>query len=207
MALTFPLSLAGFLDELAFVTVTFDLSEAVETNETGGGEIIAADYGPRLWQGTVTLNTRPHADAERLLARVRTLFDARASFLISPPHMRTTTGTVKLNAQQNNREMKFSFLADGQTIPRGSFIGFTYGSNPTRRALHQLVEDATADGTGITGWAEVTPAIRPGASGGATINLATPSCTAKAIPGSLQGSSHEAVISRGCSFAWRQTLR
>lgn len=208
MALTFPLPLADFMEDLAVVSTTFELSEAVETSETGGGEILRSSYGPRLWGGTITLNTRYHADAERLLARVRRLFAADASFLVFPPHMRrllVAPGTI--NAQRNNREMRVAGLEAGQQILQGEFVSFTYGTNPVRRALHQLAEDATADGAGLTGWVEVIPAIRPGASNGATVTLAKPQCKAIAIPGSLSESVHSPVTSSGCSFSWRQTLR
>lgn len=207
MALTFPLSLAAFFNDLAVVGFTFSLTESYEVSETGGGEILRMDYGPRLWQGNVTLNTRPHVDAERINARVEALFDARASFLVVPPHMQTSLANAVLSDQRNGRELRLSGLAAGQKIERGQFLSFTYGSNPTRYALHRAIEVGTADGTGLTGWFEVSPAIRAGATNGATVTLSKPVCKAIALPGSYNPPSLRPGIASGASFSWRQTLR
>ena len=206
MALTFPLSLSEFFGGLALVSWTFDLTEAYETSETGGGEILRSSYGPRLWEGTVSLRTRYHQDAERINARVRSLFDARASFLIYPPHMATLTSSATLNAQRNGKEMRLGGLTAGEEIRQGQFLAFQYGS-PARQALHQSVEDVTADGTGLTPYFEVVPAIRPNTNTGATVTLGKPVCKAIAIPGSYSPASHRPLVSSGVSFAWRQTLR
>lgn len=207
MALTFPLSLAAFFSDLALVDVTFSLTESYETSETGGGEILRSSYGPRLWQGTVTLDTWPHVDAERINARVETLFDARASFLVFPPHMQTALGDVTLSDQRNGREIRLSGLASGQKVEQGQYLSFTYGSNPVRYALHRVLEDKSPDATGLTGWFEVSPAVRPGALNGTAVTLDKPVCKAIAVPGSYSPPSHRAVVSSGASFSWRQTLR
>ena len=53
--LTFPLPLDQFFDLLPVETLTFDPSESVEIDETGGGEVLKATLGPDLWQGQLDL--------------------------------------------------------------------------------------------------------------------------------------------------------
>lgn len=209
MALSFPLSLAAFFSDLAMVSITFDLGEAVAGGETGGGEVLRVDYGPRLWQGRVSLARLRHVEAERLASRARTLLDARASFFVTPLHNDPfgpfgASGTI--NNIRNNRELRIAGLTAGQEVPQGAFLSFSYGS-PSRYALHQTVEPATADGTGLTGWVEVTPAIRAGVTIGAAVALNSPVCKAVAVPNSWRPGTIRAALSDGFSFDWRQTLK
>ncbi|PYE80811.1 hypothetical protein [Pseudoroseicyclus aestuarii] len=211
MALTFPLDLPALFDDLAglWIETQFDLSEAVETNETGGGEIIRADIGPRLWSGSVTIVAQRHSLAERLLSRLRVLQDARASFLASPVHMDPAPDdkAAQILTMRGGRELRLSGLAAGTVLHRGRFLSFTYGSGPSRRALHQLVEPAVADGGGATGWFEVTPALRPGVAAGLAVALRAPVCKAVMLPGSLSRATHRAIVTDAVTFDWRQTLR
>lgn len=208
MPFSFPLSLNSFFSKLAIVEATFFLSAAVATSETAGGEILTCEHGPRLWGGTIQLHRRPHADYEEMVAMVEMLFDANASFLVSPSHAAKILPSGTLADQRDGREVKLGGLPGGSRIKPGDFLSFTYGSNPARYALHRALEEAIAsDTTGTTGWLEVSPRIRTGAPLEAAIELMHPVCKAKAVPGSLVAARHSRVFSEGCSFSWRQTLR
>lgn len=207
MALTFPLSLASFFDGLAFVSARFTLPEMVETNESGGGELIVADYGPRLWEIELQLRSLPRADAEALTAKIRRLFGADASFMIGPPAARQSVSDGTISGTQNGREISLAGLSAGQVVRAGSYLSFTYGSSPTRYALHQAVETATADGSGTTGFFEVVPAVRAGANNGTVVRLASPYCKAVMIPGSMSDLTIRTATAGGLAFRARQTLR
>lgn len=207
MALTYPLSLSSFFGGLAMVQWTFTLTQSVEASETGGGEILTMEHGPRLWEGTVTLNTRSHADAEEVNALVEHLFSPEVSFLAFPPHRATALAAGTVSDQRNKKEIRIAGLPSGTVLRRGQYVSWQYGSNPSRYALHRLLEPATASSTGLTGWAQVEPKIRDGLSNGTAAVLGKPLCKAKAVPGSLTPSGHRPLVSSGASFAWRQTLR
>jgi hypothetical protein len=213
MALTYPLSLATWFDALPLASITFELSEAWVTSETAGGEILTSGYGTRLWGGLCTIATRQHRDAERLAALGRALRAPGATFLATPTHMKVPAGvpvlpaSPVLNAQQNGKEIKIGGLTSGDKLAAGEFIGWTYGSSPLRYALHQLVEDATAAGSGITGWAEVVPPIKPGKSNATAVVIEKPVCLARVVPGSWGPPQVRAVLAAGFSFAWTQSLR
>lgn len=219
MAISFPLSLAQFLDGIGIAETTFDLSEALEVTETGGGQILVADYGPRLWEGSITVRAENHNDADRVVARAELLRQAGASFFVT----RTTRlgpqadpGGAILGAATpsiltlagNNRDMGVTGLPPGYVLTQGDLLSFTYGS-PTRHALHRVIATVTANGSGNIPdhGLEVSPALRPGASIGTALKFLRPFCKAVTLPGSFTPQSQRSTRSYGYSFRWRQTLR
>ncbi|AXQ94020.1 hypothetical protein LV780_09555 [Cereibacter azotoformans] len=217
MAYTFPLTRADFFAGLTIETCTFDLPEVVEISRTAAGEVLTADLGPRLWRGRITLPFLTHAEAEAVKAKLHLVRGGGASLLVYPPQKPAPvidpTGAVlggaspAINALSANREMKLEGLPVGYRISEGDFLSFAYGSNPTRRALHQAVTAGTASGSGITNFFEVVPAIRPGAAIGAAVTLIKPYCKAVVIPGSVNPGIAAGLYTSGISFAWQQTLR
>lgn len=215
MALSFPLDLAGFFEAICPITTTFALGEAVQINETGGGEVIRSDFGTRLWGGSVTLAPAKPILIEDVMALLRVLQDSRASFLIYPRHrpkaramttVATPTGQIN-SLPTDNRLITLKALSAGFVITRGDFLSFTY-SSPVRYALHQAVESITANGSGVTGQFEVIPPIRPGAAVDANVRMNKPWCKAVMVPGSLQiAELPRRGFCSGVSFEWRQTLR
>lgn len=212
MAITFPVSLAAFFSDVGIASCEFDLSESYETSETGGGEILRADYGPRMWEGSGTVKAYSADLAEDVLARIRMLREARGSFFVTPIHypkprdqpMGPACAISALGA--DGRSLRLSGLPNGYQLRRGDFLSFTYGSGPVRYALHQLLEDALVSG-GLTPFFEVTPAIRLGAAVSAVVTLTAPICKAIIMPASFRLGSMSPTITRPGSFNWRQTLR
>lgn len=216
MALSFPLDLPVFFEEIAPIATTFELGEAVLSNETGGGELVRSDYGTRLWYGSVTLHPRRPFRIEDLLALVRVLQDSRASFLLYPAHKPNPTGGGALtepigqinSLPTNNRLITLKGLPASYKITRGDFLSFIYSSSPPRYAFHQVVESINANGSGVTGQFEVVPPIRPGAAVDTGVQFNRPRLKAVMVPGSLSVVSHpKRGYAEGASFSWRQTLR
>lgn len=233
MALSFPLDLAQFFDGFCPISTTFELDEAVLTNETGGGEIIASDYGTRLWTGRVTLAPVRPVGIEEIKAMIRPLQDARGSFMIHPIHKQGPASlralgewfllrgvvnargiwidseTAQINSLPvNARTITLKGLDPGFVITRGDFLSFTYLSSPTRHAFHQAAESVAANSSGVTGAFEVMPPIRPGAAVDAVVRLHRPQLKARMVPGSLSISAlPRRGFAEGASFEWRQTLR
>ena len=91
---------------------------------------------------------------------------------------------------------------------RGDMLAFSYGTSPTRFALHRVASlSKSADVTGLTGWIEVTPNIRDGASITDPITLYRPACKAKLIPGTSNTGTTRRTITEGAAFQFIQTLR
>lgn len=216
MALSWPLKLNQFFNTLPIQRVTFRLGRRSTFSQTGGGEVIDHALGTRLWQGEIQLDVDYHAAWAAIEARLALLEEPGASLLIRDPRLPGpiadpdgsglagyTVRIASLNA--NNRELALNGLPAGYAISQGDLLGFTYGTNPTRYALHRVVKSATADAQGITSEFEVTPYIRPGAAVTAEVSLIAPVCKAKIISAEYGGS--RATISEGGTLQWTQTLR
>lgn len=215
--LTFPLVLGDFWSTLRFQT--FDklrLAGGLQFQATGGGEVIPARTGQRLWEGDVTLVAGyDHGATEALLT---VLQDPGRSFMATahdrPYPLRDPTGAllgaaapVIASLPAGGRSMTLSGLPAGYVLSPGDYLGFTRGT-PARHELVQLVTGAVADGAGVTPEFEVTPGIRPGAIVGAAVQLARPTFRAMIVPGSVKLSQTPAARGPrpGPSFSFRQTL-
>lgn len=217
MALSFPLSLASFLDLFTRIEATMDIGEAVLSAKTGGGEIITSNFGERLWAGRFTGQGHAFISLDEMTARIGLLRKGGASFLIRNPYRRgpaadpegtilgaATPQITTFNA--NNRDITISGLPAGYVLRRGDLIGWTYLTGPTRYALHRVVTGVTANGSGVA-TTEVMPPVRSGYATPQSVTLVNPVCKAVMVPGSYQPPSVQRNGIATFSFAWWQTLK
>lgn len=218
MALSFPLSRAAFMDLLPVQRMTFDIQETLSQTRTRGGEILTADNGARLWQGEITLGQITRGELAAVRPILNLLRGAGASFLaydISRPRPQLDPDGSGLQGSTpaitalwaNGREISLGGLPPGYRISRDDMFAFSYGTNPTRRALHEVVTGGIANAAGNLAGIEVNPPIRPGAAIGAAVSLIKPSCKAVMVPGSYQPGTTRAFLTEGISFKFCQTLR
>lgn len=218
MVLTFPLSAAQFFDGLPIQSFTFDLGEAMEVNETAGGEILTADVGMRLWRIDCKLRIGRYAEIEQVKAKLDVLRYPQRPLIIQaipllypqadPTGSILGASTVVLdNVPGNNREIRLAGLPAGYVITPGDRLSFQYGSNPIRYALHRVVVGGTASGAGVSPFLEVTPFVRPGYSLGSAVKLGKPECKAVYVPGSFNAGSSGQQFTDGVTFSFLQTLR
>lgn len=217
MAFTFPLTTTQFMDVLPIRDMVFDLPEAMEVSETGGGEILTADLGTRLWRGKITLADMTSVEADEVMSRLDVLRRTGASFMAHDPRrpgprldmdgslLGASTPTLDA-VLPNRRDIRIAGLPPGYALRRHDYIAYSYGTNPVRHALHRLAGQAAANGSGQA-TVEVSPAIRAGEVPGTAITLLKPACKAIIVPGSVQPGQHKATLTVGVSFDWIQTLR
>jgi hypothetical protein len=217
MALSYPLTHAQFLGALRVEEVMFRLSHPQEHTRLGDGTVISASLGASLWTGTIKLaqaNHPRHAEMEALIA----LMDQPgATFLchdpryLGPASDRTGSSlgsrTVTIHSVASNmRELRLTGLPSGYILSAGDMLGFQYGSNPVRYALHRIVIGGAASSTGLTPMLELVPNLRSGAVAGLMVSLIRPACKARLLPEPSYGAGRQA-LSRGASFEFIQTLR
>lgn len=218
MALTYPLNLGQFYDDLNIQNSVFSLSESRQFNVNGAGQILDASLGARLWKGEATLVPAKHQELAKFLSLIELLLEPGASFVCYDKRhtwpfadptgsilgaSTPTLGTV----DANNVDIRISGLPNGYTLTKGDMIAFTYLSGPTRRALHRVVVGATAGGLGNAD-IQVVPPIRSGYTLGTAITLNKPLMKAKIVPGSYKPpSGSPGALSSGASFEFMQTLR
>lgn len=217
MAITFPLPLADFYDFLPIASEEIAAVAQVTSSGTEGGEILTAEVAPALWRGRIALETMGQDCADFIASRLSALeIPGRAFYATSKrragpqddPTGATVGGSsVTLTNVDGSGQVAFAGLPAGFRLVRGDLFSFTYGSSPTRYALHRLVETGTADGSGNVSGLHVAPAIRTGWSNGDPVTLVNPICKAVIVPGSVNyGAGYKRWVS-GMSFEWRQTLR
>jgi hypothetical protein len=189
MAITFPRS--DILTAVGFTPpFVFQAPPRQEVSRLADGTMIGKDFGPALWFATYTTEelrndvALDYAAVLDSLDGVLNLFEAWD--LRRPTPRLYTDGSahdgVLHSVNANNKAVSLSGLLAGQTVSRGDYMSFTYGSN---RALHRFVEGGAADGSGVTPELEVRPHLRPGWTVSQAINLKAPRGIFTLIPGSV----------------------
>jgi hypothetical protein len=214
MALSYPLSLASFMDLLPVQNVDMRLTEGTVGSRRADGEIVRTGIASRLWEATVTVDRLPYRTAERFLSTVRTLEDARGSFIFSPPHadrpaaMATAPNGAIQSVNANRRAVAFGSLAPGYVLSPGDFWSCTTGTGDgLRYHMYQLTEGATANGSGVTVQLDVTPDLHPAITTALEVVFLKPRFKAVLMPGALSGATIRHVLAEPFSFTLRQTYR
>lgn len=219
MAYSFPLTTAQFWDLLPIRELVFDIGENVEiSGETEGGEVLTARRGTRLWHGEVALDDMQPTDAAEVGAMLDIVRRDGASFMAydtgRPGPRADLKGTIlgvsapKLHTvDANNREIRISGLPAGYVLQRYDYLAFSYGSTPTRHALHRVAAGVTANGAGLTPLFEVSPNLRPGWALNASVTLLKAPCKCRIVPGSTTPGRRRSTTTPGLTFRFTQTLR
>lgn len=217
MALTFPLPLETFFNGLAIQSGTPDLGEALEMSETGGGEILTAALGNRLWTIDISIASRTYAEGAAIQAKLdllrypgRSLL-AKLSPMVGP--FNDPTGAILggftpalYSVAGNNREIVISNVPMNYVLLPGDFVSFTYGTNPTRYAIHQIAVGGNAGSNGrVT--VELSSFVAPGYTTGGPVQLIDPRFKAIVKPGSVTPGTIAGQRNEGFKFTLVQTFR
>ena len=217
MTIAFPLAVFQMQEKLSIGSVKWSLGTFQEMSITGGGESLVADLAPRMWMGEVTMTIMRTAKAAQVEAIIESLdgslqtfqmYDPRLAYPMNDPTGSILGASVPLIAalNVNNKEMNISGLPAAYKLGMGDKLGFGYGT-PTRRALHRIMNNVTANGSGLASNVEVRPHFRPGVVTGLNIVLIKPYCTVRMIPGSFEpGNGIPGDFVEGMSFKVQQVI-
>ncbi|MDR7032930.1 hypothetical protein [Mesorhizobium sp. BE184] len=180
----------GFSDQ------TFRLQERQEFSRTGNGRTYGKSFGSALW--TATWQTGPMLntdllDYEAVLNSLDGVIGTFYAYDLRRPYPRAyPTGAFTDSGQinslgTNGKSLSLKLLAAGFVLSRGDYLAFDYGAGPSR-ALHQVMETVTANGSGLTSEFEVRPYIRPGATVSTPVVLKKPPALFCLQPDSIQQS-------------------
>jgi hypothetical protein len=199
MSISFPLT--TLFDVAQIADQSFQLQSRQELSRMASGITIAKDLGSALWSATFTTAQMANDDALTLEAKLNALdgsiqlfeaFDLRRT---NPKAYSDGTGAndgTLLSVNANNKALALSGLAAGQVVSVGDYLSFDYGAS---RALHQVVESVTANGSGVTAQFEVRPHIRSGwtISPTTTVKLKSPRGQFVMLPNSVSSKSSGAL--------------
>jgi hypothetical protein len=211
---TYPIPVEDLIDTLKINSVAFYPFYRQETSGTAGGKIWAKDLGDELWEADLAITNVTHAEAYAALARFNKLRGSIFSFYCYNPAMpypqsdpdgsSLGSSAVIINTLgTDNKSLSLSGLPAGYKLSTGDFFGYDFG-DPSNRALMQIVEDATADGSGVTPTFEVFPNFRVGTTTGLAINLKKPSAEMVIIPGSWPQPTSQNRMKSSFSFKARE---
>lgn len=217
MAYTYPVPTAEFVDLLKPVAATMTAPPVTEKSETAAGEVITRALGPSLWRGQIDLAPDYRENVRAARALIEMLARPGASFVMRDPvyggPREDPLGAIlggaapKLTAVAGNGDATIGSLPAQYQFRAGDYFSFTYGTAPVRYALHQIVKDAKANGSGNASGIVVHPPIRAGWTANAAVRLIRPICKAVIVPGSVSEATYGPVSLAGLSFRWQQTLR
>ena len=210
MAIAFPLARSLFADRLKIAAFRWQLQPFVESSGTALGQVIANEIAPRRWRAEVELARMPHTEAADIQALIDALGPSGTFYLHNPgqlgprddPDGAAVAGhSVGINAVgADNKSLRLAGLPAGYRLRRGDMLHFDYGSSPTRRALHRIVEDATASGAGVSSFFEVRPFLKAGTTTGLTVTLVRATARMMLEPGSFDPGTEGPVLTSGMGF-------
>jgi len=215
MTLSLPLAQTWFAG-LPVRDSVFHLPSGAQMSRARGGDVLTAAVAERLWVGQMTLAPMRFGPAAAVQAILSALAEPGATFVAHPmPLFRpqadpagailgAATPTIH-TLTPGGRTIRLQGLPNGYVLSVGDYLGFSYGTNPTRRALHQVVTAATAAVGGVTPLFEVTPRWRAGAAVGAVVTLIRPAVTCVLLPG--EGVRALPGLADGATLSFVQTLR
>lgn len=189
MAITYPREMP---DPHRLTQAEFQLDRMQVDHSTRGGVFDSADIGPALWRAEFATARLSKAQAGEWLSVLRSLrgsqkfiklWDPLYPFPTAYPDGWGTlqkagggafTGQAVLDAVgANNDTVTLSGLPDGFQLQPGDFLAFDYDGG--RRALHEIMETAVANASGIGTWT-VEPFVRPGWLAATPVDLEKPWC-------------------------------
>ncbi|WOI54954.1 hypothetical protein [Palleronia sp. LCG004] len=220
MPLSNPLLLSDFMDlvRLSLDGLLVELSERRRVGETGGGEIVDSDLGPRLWRGEFPFADMPLDVGRIACARLDLLRGSGAKFLATDPNAAwpaadplgaqiATASPVVAEDFADRRILRIAGLPANYRLSIGDRFSFYYGPDNTSLAYQEIVAPVQADAQGETGPVEVRPHLRPGIPDAAPLRFTRPIVKAVLMPGETRKPLHRRTHWAGGSITWQQTLR
>lgn len=182
MPLTFPLSTATFADQLSAVSFRMWIEEYTQSSGTEGGDVLVAQVAAPKWRAEIGLGPMVKTEAARIQGLMEALgiggrfylYDLRKA---GPANDRTgaAVGSASVTISAiSGRAIRLAGLPANFQMRAGDMLSFDYGSNPVRRALHRLSENALANGAGLSTLADVSPPIKAGTIVGTPVTLYKP---------------------------------
>lgn len=198
---------------IGFNQVSFVCPPGQTFAETVAGSILAEQQSSPLWHAVYSSVPKRMVDITTFEAKLRSLNGMMRMFTaydLRRPYPAAYSNGVfadsgKIHTLSSVWSLRLKDLPASFQIKTGDYFHFTYGSNPTSRALHQAMEDITADGSGTTAEFQVYPFIRAGAAVDAAVTFKKASAIFTLKPVGFEPSMSD-VLSGAVSFEAIQYL-
>lgn len=199
-------------------TTQFELQCRDEMSGQADGTIIVKELGPPLWTLTAQSRQLRSPELRFLKARLASLdngigrfygYDLAGKWPLAYPRGTWPTGlsftgdtaSVADLDDEDARLLKIGGLPAGYAGSAGDYV-----SVPARGALHQAMEDFTADMSGETAFFEVRPPLRPDIEESDAVTVRRAACVMMLLPGSVQSTADAASGFGTISFRGLQVI-
>lgn len=220
MAMILPIPLADFWDAIPLAQgSTFEPNEAMNVNQTGGGQVLLSTAGERLWAGQVKFGLAEAIErrqAQAILNAVRQpghpffCYDRKRPYPLADPNgtiLGASSISVLSAPEADLSSMSLQGLPSGYVLTAGDLVGYSFGSNPVRYYVHEMAQSVVADGAGETPLFQIAPFRSHAVTTGTAVSLIKPVLTAKYSPASFgPGAGRRGDVEAGRTFRFIQTL-
>jgi hypothetical protein len=202
MSISYPLDI---LASFPGWSIEFELLWRQEQSRQANGRTIVKDFGSPLWRATYQSRSLAPNDLDAWKARLALLENGLQTFkgiplsrcfpILYPSGSWPTGGSFDgvsatiASINVNNKALAVDMLPAGFAFSVGDYISIAYSSSPTKYGLHQVMEAATADGSGLTPEFEVRPHLWPGMAVNDLVSVKRPMCPMAIVPGSISASA------------------
>ncbi|SFJ55089.1 hypothetical protein SAMN04515648_4558 [Phyllobacterium sp. CL33Tsu] len=192
MAITFPYDL---LTEFPGWSTEFDLLWRQEQSRMAGGQTIVKDLGSPLWTAAFQSRLLKPNELDRWRARFKALENGLNQFRawsksrcypIAYPGgvgIGTVSGLQLDTIATSRKAIRIKNLPAGYTGRVGDYIEIGNGN------LHQVIEDFTASGAGLSPLFEIRPHLWPVTAINDAVSVLRPACLMTLVPGSFSSTA------------------
>jgi len=190
MSISFPRT--DILSSLRITAGPFRLVSRQEMSRQANGVSRGKDFGSPLWFFDCTSAPIYKDDAPGIEAPFHSLDGVINTFEagdLRRPYPRAhadgnfVDGGTLHTVDASRKSIRLNNLGAGFQLSVGDYLAFNYGAF---RALHQVMEAATADGAGLTPLFEVRPHVRDGYTLTAAVTLKNPKGIFTLLPDSYE---------------------
>lgn len=206
---TFPYTLAYFYDKLHIATGQMTIQRNDQFSGMGGGQFWQAELAPPLWTIEPTLGALIQREAVSINAIIRALDGGQQSFYFCDPAALypayDPTGSIlgssapKVSSLGSGlHSIAISGLPANYKLTAGDKLQIN--STGGKTSFHEVGEDITAAGTGITGQVRLTPAVPVNVLVNDAIILKKPAALMRIYPESHTPGTNDGVNTVGIGF-------
>ncbi|HGG04725.1 MAG TPA: hypothetical protein ENK28_04650 [Aliiroseovarius sp.] len=210
----YPLSLADFMDLLNVREQIITLETPVSQAVTSAGAVAGVSSVAPRWSVVFKMAPVSQAGGSEIIARMRAIAPAHARFLVAPiynsrpksdPGGTVSGSSVTVSSTGAEKvTLALAGLPAAYDLSVGDYMSVTVGTVPH---FHQIVEAATANGSGVTPEFSIVPPLSASVVAGQAVTLVNPTMLASAIPGSVrEGVLTMDQLMSGASFTARSEL-